>query len=323
MLEMSTKTDLVALLESIKNTQWIDDRTRVIFVEFTLYNPNANLFSVVMIVFEFSNTGGIFPDYEIFTTILDHYSTSLGSYLVLCEVLFICFNLSFTYTEVTRFRKIGRKEYFQDKWSYMELIQLALSYTVVVLFFQRLVLVNSVTKEYRDSNTQTFISFFPAISADFVLGYVMAFQIAVTTVKAVKLLQFNKKTFMISDTFSFAKSNLFNFAFMFALCMMAFGHFTTLAFGPLLSNYQSIGRSLISIFNFALGSADLLAVYEANRLLGPIYLIVFVVCFLWCLLTVFVSILNFAISDSKALTATRQNKFELIDYITKKIKTAL
>ena len=33
--------------------------------------------------------------------------------------------------------------------------------------------------------------------------------------------------------------------------------------------------------------------------------------------------LNFAISDSKALTATRQNEFELIDYITRKIKTAL
>ena len=54
-----------------------------------------------------------------------------------------------------------------------------------------------------------------------------------------------------------------------------------------------------------------------------IFAFVSVVCFLWCLLTVFVSILNFAISDSKALTATRQNKFELIDYITRKIKTAL
>ena len=307
------------MLDNIKNTDWIDDRTRAIFVEFTLYNPNANLFSLVIIVFEFTNTGGVFPDYEISTTKLGGYSSSL----VLYDVLFLCFNIFFAYTEVKRLKKLGRKEYFQDKWSYMEIVQLALSCTVIVLFFQQLVFVSSVTKEYRESKGQIFVSFYTVIASDFILGYVMAFHTAVVTIKSLKLLQFNKKTFMIADTFTFAKYNLLNFSIMFAICIAAFSHFSTLVFGPLLQKYQSFGKSIISTVNFALGAFDLVPVHEANRILGPIYLVVFILCFLWCLLTVFISILNFAISDSKAMAKVRQNKFELIDYISRKFKTAL
>ena len=320
-LEMPQNADLVGLLNQMKNTDWIDDRTRAIFAEFTLYNPNADLFSVVMIFFELTNIGGVFPNHQIFTAKLYHYSSNLGTYVAICEVLFLVFNIAFTYIEVKRYKKLGRRAYFEDKWSYAEIIQLVLSYTVIGLFFQRLVTTNSIMDQYRASNRQTFVSFYTAIAWDFVLGYTMAFQVAFITLKSVKLLRFNKRMFMISDTITFAKSNLMSFAFMFAIFMIAFGHFTSQAFGSILYGYKNFGTSIFTMLNFALGASDLPGMYEANRILGPIYFAVFVFFSQWCFLTIFVAILNYGISDSKAKAEERRNKFELVDYVIGKVKS--
>ena len=38
---------------------WIDRSTRVVMVDFTVYNANVNLFCVVKLAFEFPPTGGL------------------------------------------------------------------------------------------------------------------------------------------------------------------------------------------------------------------------------------------------------------------------
>ncbi len=38
--------------------QWIDKFTRAVFIEFLLYNPNTNIYCVMMSVFEFTEDGG-------------------------------------------------------------------------------------------------------------------------------------------------------------------------------------------------------------------------------------------------------------------------
>ena len=320
-LEFPQSADWTSILNGVKNTDWIDSRTRAIFAEFNLYNPNADLFSVVMIFFEFTNMGGVFPNHQIFTAKLYHYSSSIGSYVATCEILFLLFNIAFTYIEVKRYKKLGKKQYFEDIWSIGEVIQLALSCTVIGLFFQRMLSVNDIMYDFRMSDGQTFVSFYTAIAWDFILGYVMAFQLAFVTLKSVKLLRFNKRMFMILDTVTFAKSNLISFAFMFVIFMVAFGHFTSQAFGTILYGYKSFGSSIFTMLNFALGASDLPGMYAANRILGPVFFAVFVFFSQWCFLTIFVAILNFGINDSKAKSEERRNKFELMDYVLGKVKS--
>ena len=322
-LEFPQTTDWSSILKGVKNTDWIDGRTRAIFAEFNLYNPNADLFSVVMIFFEFTNIGGVFPNHQIFTAKLYHYSSNIGTYVATCEFLFLLFNIAFTYIEVKRYKKLGRKKYmyFEDIWSIGEVIQLALSYTVVGLILKRMLSVNDIMYDFRMSGGQTFVSFYTAIAWDFILGYVMAFQLAFVTLKSVKLLRFNKRMFMISDTVTFAKSNLINFTFMFVVFMIAFGHFTSQAFGTILYGYQSFSSSIFTLLNFAIGASDLSSIYAANRILGPIFFVIFILFLQWCFITMFVAILNFGINDSKAKSEERRNKFELLAYVFSKVKS--
>lgn len=45
------------LLKELQDQNWLDLRTRAVFVEFTVYNPNVNLFAAMTMLTEFVPTG--------------------------------------------------------------------------------------------------------------------------------------------------------------------------------------------------------------------------------------------------------------------------
>lgn len=50
---------ILRTLESLSRSRWLDSHTRAVFVEFTVYNANVNLFCVVTLLFETAAVGEI------------------------------------------------------------------------------------------------------------------------------------------------------------------------------------------------------------------------------------------------------------------------
>jgi len=305
------------------NSDWIDEHTRAVMLEFTLYNPNADLFSPMVLLFEFTSNGGIIPSHQFESTGLFHYSTDFAKFVLTCEILFLIFNCTFLYFEWGKCKVLGRREYFKDFWSYVEILQLGLAFSVVGLFFQRLVWVNSALNDYRASDSNTFISFTTALFWNSMLNYVMAFLAGLVTLKSIKLLRFNKRTFMIGDTLSLSKGMILSFIVMAVVFGVAYANFGMLVFGRSQEDYRNMFTSLMTVFNFALGVSDLPGLQATNRTLGPIFFVTFVFVVQFIFMTVFVAILNFGISESKALFEKRKNKYELVDFVVSKLKTAV
>lgn len=59
-----TYNEIVGNISLLQELGWIDRQTRAIFVEFTSYNPNIDLFSYCTILFELLPTGNIVKSYE-------------------------------------------------------------------------------------------------------------------------------------------------------------------------------------------------------------------------------------------------------------------
>ena len=47
-------------LSQLHRLGWIDERTRAVFIQMTLYNPNVQLFTAVTLLAEFLSSGGVF-----------------------------------------------------------------------------------------------------------------------------------------------------------------------------------------------------------------------------------------------------------------------
>ena len=49
------------VLRELRDNLWLDRHTRAVFLEFTLYAPNAHVFTYVSLLAEFSDSGGVLP----------------------------------------------------------------------------------------------------------------------------------------------------------------------------------------------------------------------------------------------------------------------
>jgi hypothetical protein len=48
-------------LSQLHQLEWIDEKTRAVMIQFSLYNPNVQLFTSVTFLIEFLSTGGVIP----------------------------------------------------------------------------------------------------------------------------------------------------------------------------------------------------------------------------------------------------------------------
>jgi polycystin 1L2 len=56
--------DLRSNLSKLHQLEWIDENTRAVLIQMTLYNPNVQLFTSIILLCEFLSTGGVFPSAE-------------------------------------------------------------------------------------------------------------------------------------------------------------------------------------------------------------------------------------------------------------------
>jgi len=123
------KLKLITLQES----NWIDNRTRALITEFSVYNAQANLFGIVKIVAEFVG-GGISPVFRIdvirLTRVMD-----FGGYVVAtCEVFFVFATFYFVLNSVSSLKQMGAKAYFAELWNIMDIFTMFFSIVVVALW---------------------------------------------------------------------------------------------------------------------------------------------------------------------------------------------
>nr|XP_028573960.1 polycystic kidney disease 2-like 2 protein isoform X3 [Podarcis muralis] len=118
-----SKAESAAKLAFLKKHNWITRGTRVIFIDFSMYNANVNLFCVVRLIVEFPATGGAIPSWQFHSVKLLRYVSYYDYFLASCEVIFCLFIFTFTIQEVLKLKK-QKKDYFRDAWNWLDVLLL-------------------------------------------------------------------------------------------------------------------------------------------------------------------------------------------------------
>ncbi|KAL4218881.1 Polycystic kidney disease protein 1-like [Mactra antiquata] len=323
-LEMTSDvTTHLGIFNDLKSYNWIDSYTRVIFIEFTLYNPNVNLFTAVICAFEFTNTGQIFPSHHEFTSNLYLFTSGFTRISAMAQIAFILFNLSFVCVEIKKFKREGWKLYFSNFWSYVDIVQISLAIAVLGLFIKRLVVVDLVLDEFRNSNGNRFVSFYSTIFWDFTVTYSTACIITLLTVKCVRMLKFNKRLGLVMCTIDHVKGSLLASIFMFIIVSFAFTSLANLCFGRHDQYYKSFYASWYTNIRILLGEFDFAGLQDKFSVLGPFYVVVFVFIVSYIFLYMMMTVLNIGLIETIYKLRTMKNKLELLSYIIRKIKLIL
>ena len=309
------------LTGELKNHQWIDRYTRAVFVEFTLYNPNVNLFSITTLLFEISSTGDFNPGTNFLSIRLYNYVGNFQIFVLICQLLFLGFLCVYTYNSAKGiFREKCR--FLAKPWNAFDIILVLISWLAVAIYFVAIVFRDRILREFREDPTQ-FTSFRHSVSWQMSLEYAIAILVFMISLKFLRLFQFNRRMFLLPLTLSNTAYDMLSYTIVFSIILVAFSllyHLILQAYDP---NFLNMVVTIQTLLHVLVGKSDMLVKRHQFPVLERFTIFIYMCVMKFILLNIFIVILNDGFSRAKAKNDAQQNAFEFIDFIKNTVNEML
>ncbi|XP_076980518.1 polycystin-2-like protein 1 [Tamandua tetradactyla] len=300
-------------LRELQEGLWLDRGTRVVFIDFSVYNANINLFCVLRLVVEFPATGGAIPSWQIRTVKLIRYVSSWDFFIVGCEVVFCVFIFYYTVEEVLELH-IHRLRYLGSIWNVLDLVVILLSIVAMGFHIFRTLEVNRLMgKLLQQPNIYADFEFLAFWQTQY--NNMNAVNLFFAWIKIFKYISFNKTMTQLSSTLARCAKDILGFAVMFFIVFFAYAQLGYLLFGTQVENFSTFIKCIFTQFRIILGDFDYNAIDNANRLLGPAYFVTYVFFVFFVLLNMFLAIINDTYSEVKEELAGQKNELQLSDLL--------
>ncbi|XP_045214865.1 polycystic kidney disease 2-like 1 protein isoform X3 [Mercenaria mercenaria] len=308
----SNKSESSGIINYLFDKRWIRRGTRVLFIDFTVYNANINLFCVIRLTVEFPPTGGAIPHATMRTVKLIRYVTVMDYFIMACEFILCLFILYYMVEEAIEIKK-HKFSYFKSVWNILDILVIVIALVCVAFNVYRTLKVDELLQELLDKPDQY---------ADFeFLSYgqtqfdnAIAIAVFLAWIKIFKYISFNKTMTQLSSTLGKCAKDLAGFAVMFFIIFLAFTQLGYLLFGTQVKDFSNFQNSFFTLFRIILGDFDFDQLEAANRVLGPIFFMLFVFFVFFVLINMFLAIINDTYSEVKGDMANQKNEFEMGDY---------
>nr|XP_048298456.1 polycystic kidney disease 2-like 2 protein isoform X2 [Myodes glareolus] len=311
-----SKSETQAKFADLRLHSWITRGTRVVFIDFSVYNANVNLFCIVRLVAEFPATGGLLTSWQFYSVKLLRYVTHYDYFIASCEIIFCIFLFVFITQELRKLNEF-KFAYFKSVWNWLEMLLLALCFLAVSFYaycnLQSFILLGRLLK-----NTENYPDFYFLAYWQIYYNNMIAITIFFAWIKIFKFISFNETMSQLSSTLSRCMKDIVGFAVMFFIIFSAYAQLGFLVFGSQVDDFSTFQNSIFAQFRIVLGDFNFAGIQQANWILGPIYFITFIFFVFFVLLNMFLAIINDTYSEVKAdYSIGRRPDFELGKIIKK------
>ncbi|KAK3561831.1 hypothetical protein QTP86_017067, partial [Hemibagrus guttatus] len=303
-----------SMIQYLFNNTWLDVYTRAIFVEFTVYNANVNLFCIVTLMLETNAVGAFQYSSELHTLRL--YQTTDGINIVASEVIYFLFILYYMFLQIKKIKQ-QKWQYFKSKHNLLELSIILLSLAAVGAIINRTVQGEQDLKYFQEHKDH-FPSFYDTASADASLGYILAFLILLGTVKMWHLMRLNSKLNLITCTLKRAWNDISSFIVVLIIMVLAYSTVSNLLFGWILYTYKTLHDSALAIIALQLGIFDYEQVLNLNPVLGAFLILSCVIFMTFVVLNLFIAVILEAFSHEQK-NYKPSDEEEIVDLMMMKI----
>ncbi|XP_025957712.2 polycystin-2-like protein 2 [Dromaius novaehollandiae] len=317
-----SKQESMEKLVFLRQNSWLTRGTRVVFIDFSMYNANINLFCIIRLVAEFPATGGVLTSSYIYSVKLLRYVTYYDYFLASCEITFCLFVITFIIQQAIKIAKL-KTEYFRSVWNWLDILLVVISIIAIAFNIYRTVEVSLLMEELL-SNSSVYPDFYFLASWQVHYNNMIAVNVFFAWIKIFKYISFNKTMTQLSSTLSRCAKDIIGFAIMFFIIFFAYAQLGYLVFGSQVDEFSTFQNCIFTQFRIVLGDFDFAPIEEANSILGPIYFITFVFCVFFVLLNMFLAIINDTYSEVKAdFAVIPSQEFAVSDFIRQVFNKAL
>ncbi|XP_067853682.1 polycystin-1-like protein 2 [Heptranchias perlo] len=315
--DLGTENKIAAsVIKYLKDNSWVDMYTRAIFVEFTVYNANVNLFCVVTLMLEMKAIGVFLGNMEMEIIRLYQYVDQNYSSIIGAQIVFMLIVIYYMVAQ-GKLLKQKRLKYFWNKWNLIDMAIILCSWSAFGLHIKRVALGTRVIEDYLQ-NRDRFVNFYETAIIDSGLGYVIAFLVSLATVKFWNLLHLNPKMHLITSSLQRAWSNLLGLLVIMLVLLVSYSSVCNLVLGLNLSSYRTFSSAVLTIIRLQLGVFNYDEVLRANPILGAFIISTCVIFMTFILINVFVSALLVSFSEERHHPMPLEDE-EIVDLLMMKL----
>ncbi|XP_039769561.1 polycystic kidney disease protein 1-like 3 [Ornithorhynchus anatinus] len=280
-----SSSDARSILKHLKQGHWLDRRTKSLFVEFTVYNANVNLFCVVTLIMESSEVGAFSTSVELDTL---HFHSQKGfTQENAAQVIFCLLLLYYIFLQGRRLKQ-QRKSYFFKKSNILDLSIILISFIVVGLHMKRDFLHKRDMKRYFRDRSRN-ISFYQTIKVNSALTYVTGFLVLLTIIRLWTLMRLSARLYVITRTLKRAWDEVLGFLLIITILLAGYSITFNLLFGWSISDYRTIFDSTVAIIGLLMGIFNYNEVIDLDPVLGSFLIITIVVLMVLVVINLFIS----------------------------------
>ncbi|XP_017296853.3 polycystic kidney disease protein 1-like 2 [Kryptolebias marmoratus] len=316
---MDLGTDLqnsTRILQYLYDNTWFDMYTRAIFVEFTVYNANVNLFCIVTLMLETTAIGAFRFRSELQSVRLYQSTGGLHIFVMASEIVYFLFIVYYMFVQ-GKLMRTQKWAYFKSKWNLIELAIILLSWSALSVFIKR-TLLGKRDMIFYQNNKEQFASFHETAQADAVLGYLIAFLVLLATVKLWHLLRLNPKLHMITATLQRAWTDISGFLVVMTIMFLAYSIASNLMYGWKLYSYRTLLDAAQTIVSLQLGIFNYEEVLNYNPVLGAFFIGSCIVFMTFVVLNLFISVILVAFSQEQKHHKPSEEE-EIVDLMLMKL----
>lgn len=303
------------IVNELLTHSWIDRQTRAVFVEFTIYNSNVNLFTYVSLPVEFLETGGVLLSDFIQPFRSYQHVGNLGIVTFICEVVYVIAIAIFSIKKFIQIYKT-RCEFFQDKWQVFDLVIIVLTSVCIGVYFARLILTNITMSKFSE-NKNRFVNFSHIAVTDEILSAMIATLVFLSTLRLLRVLSYNKRLIELASVLTHAFKELVGCAVMFGIVYFAYVAAGYLFFGRYLHTYKDLLVAMTTISNALIGRNSINDLRETTPVIAEIYYFTFVLFVMWILMTMLNATLNKSITEIRQSSRQQAPPYGVYDMVVK------
>ena len=299
------KGDVPTMLRKINRLRsegWIDRYTRAVFIDFTVYNAQVNLFVVCTYLAEFLTSNVIDPYYVLTPMNLLGY----GTFYVAFQFIFVAMVVFLLVKECRSVYKMKRR-YFMRFWTIIDLLVLVFCIALIAVYTIRSVETAKLTNIFAESGGEGYMNFQVVAYWNQIVDYMVGFTEFLATIKFIRLLRFNSYMNLLALTLQYDSASLISFMVVFFVIFGAFVAFFYLIYNCYLFVFLTFLNSMMTSFQMLVGKFNYPEMQKVNPVVGPLIFFCYNCIVLFLLISMFQTILN------KSFEFVRQHVDEVSD----------
>ena len=249
------------LTQRLKDSAWLDGHTKVVFLEFTLYNPAVNLFSSINYAFEipeFAGTGVIknhnYASYQVYS-----YDDEQATVLLVCQLIFVIHLIRSIFRLIWECKDRGFINWiWRDKsfWNWFGFAMILCDIAVIAFYVAREIMARETLDRFQLDEGRRFVNFGYNAQVSKSLISALALATLLSIIKILKMLRFNQKVGLLSLILRSAGSTMAGPAVAFGIAMVAHAWLMTLVFSSSQYTFRSIVSTTANWMTYMLGETS-------------------------------------------------------------------